>query len=163
MGKKGDKSGERGQGGRERGQGGRDRGQGGGERGQGGGRKLDAKKTTDVNNNVNTFCFPTGFKCLYTNADCLSNKIEELRNIVKNSKPLIIAVTETKPKHQRYTLTPAELAIEKYEMFYTPLDSTEGRGCMMYIHRDLNPTEASFETKVQPKLGYFAFRTEVIE
>ena len=128
-----------------------------GEGGQGRGWRLKEKNKKeknkkDVNNNVYTFHFPAGFNCLYTNADCLSNKIQELKTIVKNTNPLVIAVTETEPKHQRFTLSTPELAIEKYEMFLTPLDSNDGRGCILYVHQELQPSEATFESPYKDQI-----------
>ena len=42
--------------------------------------------------------------CLYTTADCLTNKMSELKLHVKNSKPKILGITEVKPTKLRYNL-----------------------------------------------------------
>jgi endonuclease/exonuclease/phosphatase family metal-dependent hydrolase len=48
-----------------------------------------------------------------------------------------MGVSELKPKNSRYNLTPAELSITNYDMFHTDLDKREGRGCILYVHKDL--------------------------
>ena len=50
--------------------------------------------------------------CLYTNADCLTNKMSELRLYAKNNNPKIIGITEVKPKNFRNNIQNCELAIE---------------------------------------------------
>ena len=42
-----------------------------------------------------------GIPCLYTNTDCLTNKMEELKLIIRDSThtPMIIGITEVKPKN----------------------------------------------------------------
>ena len=72
--------------------------------------------------------------CLYTNADCLINKMPELKLHVKNCKPKIIGITEVKPKHFRYNLQNCELAIENYEMFSSNIINNVGRGVsLLYV------------------------------
>lgn len=66
--------------------------------------------------------------CLYTNTDCLTNKMPELKLHVKNSKPKNIGITEVKPKYFRYDLQNCELAIENYEMFSSNISNNVGRG-----------------------------------
>ena len=56
-------------------------------------------KPKTVHKNVYTRDFIQSLKCFYTNADCLLNKIGELRILTKNNRYDIIAITETKPKH----------------------------------------------------------------
>lgn len=43
--------------------------------------------------------------CIYTNADCLTNKMSELRLHAKNSSPKIIGITEVKPKKLKVCYT----------------------------------------------------------
>lgn len=100
----------------------------------------------------NGFHHPTGFNCLYTNADSLVNKIAELRLIVKNSKPKIIAVTETKPKNNRFPIQPVELKIPGFDMFHTPLDSQEGRGCILYVDQEFQAVDTVLETNCQDQV-----------
>ena len=53
---------------------------------------------------------------MYTNADQLRNKIQELKAYTKNSEfiPDISAITEVKPKNNRYPVLPSEYNIENY-------------------------------------------------
>jgi len=37
-------------------------------------------------------------RCFYTNADCLMNKVSELKLLAKKSDPTIIGISEIKPK-----------------------------------------------------------------
>ena len=82
--------------------------------------------------------------CLYTNADCLINKMSELKLHVKNSKPKIIGITEVKPKHFRYNLQNCELAIENYEMFSSNISNNIGRGASLYIHEFIQAVQVDF-------------------
>jgi exonuclease III len=70
--------------------------------------------------------------CIYTNADCLTNKISELRLQIKNHNPQIVGITEVKPKNFRYQLSNSEIALEGYELFGSNLQNKTGRG--VYIH-----------------------------
>ncbi len=80
--------------------------------------------------------------CFYTNADSLTNKLSEFRDTLQtlNPQPKIIAVTEVKAKHSRHPVTRAELQLDGYDMFTHGLDSQEGRGMVVYTHRDLHAT-----------------------
>lgn len=84
--------------------------------------------------------------CLYTNADCLTNKMPELKLHVKNSKPKIIGITEVKPKHFRYNLQNCELAIENYEMLSS---NNVGRGASLYIHESIQAVQVDFNSKFE--------------
>ena len=82
--------------------------------------------------------------CLYTNANCLINKMPELKLHVKNSKPKIIGITEVKPKHFRYNLQNCELAIENYEMFSSNISNNIGRGASLYVHEFIQAVQVDF-------------------
>lgn len=85
--------------------------------------------------------------CVYTNADCLTNKMGELRLLARNHKPTIIGITEVKPKNSRYDLADAEIAIDGYEMFGCNLRGKAGRGVALYIKNTIqaNPVEFTCE------------------
>ena len=80
-------------------------------------------------------------KCMYTNADSLMNKLSELKSQVTQSQPMIIGITEMKPKKCRFNIVPCELQLEGYELF-SNLEK-DGRGICLYIHRTLKPTECT--------------------
>jgi hypothetical protein len=43
------------------------------------------------------FCVIETINCTYTNADCLTNKVSELRLLIRKHKPTIVGITEVKP------------------------------------------------------------------
>lgn len=79
--------------------------------------------------------------CIYTNADCLTNKINELRLLVRNHKLTIVGITEVKPNIFRYDLADAEVAIG------CNLQNKTGRGVALYIRDNIqaNPVDFSSE------------------
>ena len=81
--------------------------------------------------------------CMYTNADSLMNKLSELKAQVTQSQPMIIGITEVKPKKCRFNIVPCELQLEGYELF-SNLEK-DGRGICLYIHRTLKPTECTIK------------------
>ena len=72
--------------------------------------------------------------CIYTNADCLTNKISELRLQVKNHNPQIVGITEVKPKNFRYQLSDSEIALAGYELFGSNLQNKTGRSVHIYTN-----------------------------
>ena len=83
------------------------------------------------------FTYTKGFACMYTNADSLLNKLPELKLRVKNLNPCIVAVTEINPKHTRFSPTEPELQIENYDLFFNTLNSSDSRGCALYVKKDM--------------------------
>ena len=79
----------------------------------------------------------------YTNADCLRNKIDELKKRIHTSiaKPHIIAITEVKPKHSRFILEEAELQLEGYMLIAPDLGANSGRGVALYVDITLGASE----------------------
>ena len=70
---------------------------------------------------------------LYTNADSLLNKLEELKSIAYQKKPEIIVITEIMPKSSWSKVGSVEFSIEGYEL-YTNLDcGLSLRGIAVYI------------------------------
>ena len=82
---------------------------------------------------------PTKLNCIYiyTNADSLINKRTELEARVAKLHPMIIAVTEVKPKNARLNIEEVELSLKGYELF-TKLDGNS-RGICLYIHSSMKP------------------------
>ena len=78
---------------------------------------------------------PTKLNCIYTNADSLINKRTELEARVAKLHPMIIAVTEVKPKNARLNIEEVELSLKGYELF-TKLD---GHLEASYIHSSMKP------------------------
>lgn len=73
--------------------------------------------------------------CTYTNADCLTNKVSELRLLIRNHKPTIVGITEVKPQNFRYDIEDAEIALDGYDMFGCNLHNKTGRGCAIYVKK----------------------------
>ena len=76
--------------------------------------------------------------CLYTNADQLMNKRQELLAAIDIYNPGIIGITEVKPKSSRYVVQESELSIDGYDIFHN-LDQT-GRGLVLYVRCNLKPS-----------------------
>ena len=55
--------------------------------------------------------------CIYTNADQLNNKFNELQLMVKTHDPDIIAITEVKPKNCRFQPQTGEYLLYGYNMW----------------------------------------------
>ena len=91
------------------------------------------KKTTVTQHN----CTRTHFKCLYTNADSLINKLSEFQARVKANKCMVIGVTGVKPKNLRFLLNPAELALDGYNLYHSNITEDSRRGVILYIHKTL--------------------------
>ncbi len=79
-------------------------------------------------------------RVMYTNADSIINKRNELQERVSHEKPNVIVITEVNPKNQRYSTTKNELAIEGYTLF-TNAENNGARGIAVYIKNHLNPVE----------------------
>jgi len=78
-----------------------------------------------------------GFNFLYTNADSLANKMDELKARIQEDKEDIdiIVITEVAPKNARYNLTQAEIGINGFNCFY---DEECKRGVAIYVRNSIN-------------------------
>ena len=77
---------------------------------------------------------------LYTNADVLTNKLDELVAIVNDKNPDIIGICEVLPKSFRAEnkLYSNDFKLEGYDMIPHPnIDENKGRGSILYIKSDL--------------------------
>jgi len=82
---------------------------------------------------------PKNIRCIYTNADSLLNKRNELLVVIEELKPDVIGITEVKPKHCRFTLQEDELKIPQFRCFSKTEDS--GRGVLIYVREHLKPSQ----------------------
>ncbi len=105
--------------------------------------KTRISNNTSNNNNNTSRHTMRKFPCLYTNTDCLTNKMSELKNIIEMSQqqPLVIGITEVKPKNHRYTIEKSELKLEEYDMHPCNISNETGRGIVLYTHKDIRATE----------------------
>ena len=84
-------------------------------------------------------------KTLYTNADQLVNKLDDLLLIIAHESPELIAITEVIPKAQIHPLLKATLSIPGYELF-TNFDPEQPiverkRGIAIYVASRLEVSE----------------------
>ena len=81
----------------------------------------------------------SGLKYIYTNADQLLNKIDDLKMLIADDNPDVIMVTEVIPKAQKNPIPDVLLNIEGYELYknFKEVDSNLGasgrRGVAIYV------------------------------
>ena len=81
-------------------------------------------------------------RCVYTNADSVVNKMDELRSRVTNLDPHIIDITETKPRHAHFNLSLPALQIKGYKIFHNSLDIRDDTcGCALFVKSNINTQE----------------------
>ena len=78
-------------------------------------------------------------KVMYTNADSLLNKKDELIAAIAENDYDVISITEIKPKTHKEIIL-AEYQLPGYEMF---LNKDPKRGVAIYVKKDINPQEVS--------------------
>ena len=84
---------------------------------------------------------------MYTNADSLLNKLDELKSrFMGEESPDIIMITEVVPKNLRYTLNKAEIDLNGYEMFPSGFPTDARRGVVIYAKRELNAVELDIKS-----------------
>ena len=109
--------------------------------------KIKVNKNSKGINSVSMFQIIKKFKCLYTNADQLRNKMTELQVRISDVMSHIIGITEVKPKISAHQYQFAEYSLDEvgeYEMF-SNIDK-EGRGMILFIHKLLPFTEVKMPT-----------------
>ena len=77
---------------------------------------------------------------VYTNADCLMNKRDELMECIVSENPHIIIITKVNPKNQHYTTTQLDLMVKGYIIFTNACEQGT-RGVLTLINNHLNPIE----------------------
>ena len=81
-------------------------------------------------------CDAENLKCMYTNTDCLTNKLDELELFLQTEKIDVAAITETLPKNKPNDERLNFDSVPGYKC----LDSQNGRGVCMYIKDSLHYT-----------------------
>ena len=85
----------------------------------------------------------SGLEYLYTNADQLLNKIEELKMLIADDEPDVIMITEVIPKAQKNPIPDTLLNVDRFEVYknFKEVDSTLGasgiRGVGIYVNSRL--------------------------
>ncbi len=102
-------------------------------------RKKKTKNGKREENNWNTLSF------LYTNADTLTNKRDELNDRIKEHDPSIVCITEVKPKHMKGNLQNSEFSLKDkgYEHFPLNIENDTGRGMVIYTKQYLHVTRVN--------------------
>lgn len=80
---------------------------------------------------------------IYTNADSLLNKLNELEIFLKCQlyKPHIIAVTEAKPKKFSGQIRPSKFHLDGYKIFCEGVSEDNSCGIVVYVSKDLTVTQ----------------------
>ena len=85
---------------------------------------------------------------LFANADQLtSSKKDELLIRIKEEKPMIVAITEAKPKNKSKERSHMDYQLENFSLHPINLQNDEpGRGIAVYIHKSLEKSVADITT-----------------
>ena len=87
---------------------------------------------------------------MYTNADTLHNKLDELHALVRDKNPAIFGITEVKPKNNRYQILESELSIQGYYTISINLNNNIGRGIILYVRNDMIVEEIDLQKGNEP-------------
>lgn len=87
-------------------------------------------------------------KIIYTNADTLTNKMEELLSLIEIEKPDVIGITETLPKNRINGTLLEQLIIPGYDIYTIDPENHEGRGIAIYVNQNLISSEISITDDV---------------
>ena len=73
--------------------------------------------------------------CMYTNADCLSKKLNELNSVIDSCDTHrdLIGFCEIKPKNTRFAPSTTEFYLPGYSLFHSNVSTQNGRGVSLYI------------------------------
>ncbi len=84
---------------------------------------------------------------MYTNADTLTNKFDELIMRIKEHSPAVVCVTDDEPKHMKRNLLNSEFSLKKYgyEQFPLNLENDTGRGIVVYKSEFLCVTQPNLQ------------------
>ena len=95
---------------------------------------------------------------LYTNADQLPNKMEELKCLIAGREPDIIIITEVIPKAQGQALPRVRMKLDGYSEFFNfependALGMSGKRGIVIYVKGWLNPQEVKYASSFDEQL-----------
>ena len=94
--------------------------------------------------------------CMYTNADQFRRKFPEFTVRINKEQPMIIGITEVKPKNSMDKLFPAEFSIDNIGDYDSPfcknITTNIGRGILLYVHKQLQAKEVEMKTEFQEAL-----------
>ena len=83
------------------------------------------------------------FKVLYTNADCFSNKNDDLLDMLNSLKikPNIIAITEINSKFSFNKKHESEYNIDGYNIFSVDIGNSNFRGIIIYVQKGMQASK----------------------
>ena len=93
-----------------------------------------------------------GLRCLYSNADQLLNKMEDLRAMIAADVPDIMIITEVIPKAQKHPIQEPLLNLTGFEKFtnfkFTEdnLGASGKRGVVIYVNEKLDTETVSLRS-----------------
>ena len=110
--------------------------------------QLDKLETIEVNSPSNTL------RILYTNADTILNKIEELETLIKRLSPQIISIVELFPKSKSFKYNYNDFVLAGFNLF---VNENGKRGTALYVSDRLvsashKYTDSGFEESVWCKI-----------
>ena len=86
---------------------------------------------------------------MYTNAESLFKKLDELKLKINMFEPSIIAITECKGKNLNNLITLPEYQLENYTFVHCNLDKGIGLGVMIYIHNSITYNGVQFNSSFE--------------
>ena len=90
---------------------------------------------------------------MYTNADQFRRKFSEFTVRITKEQPMLIGITEVKPKNSTDKLFPAEFPIDHIGDYDSPfhknITTNIGRGILLYVHKQLQAKEVVMKTEFQ--------------
>ena len=86
---------------------------------------------------------------MYTNAESLFKKLDELKLKINMFEPSIIAITECKGKNVNNLITLPEYQLENYTFVHCNLDKPLGLGVMIYIHNSITYNGVQFNSSFE--------------
>ena len=92
------------------------------------------ESVTDTHHRSTDTKFSNVLHCFSTNADCLTNKIDEVKVLLAGEKPDIMIITEVCAKNRTEATPVVSLMCQGYDLFTNEL---EKRGIAMYVKKSL--------------------------
>ena len=97
-------------------------------------------RSSDINQDLNTCDHYKDLRIMYTNADSVLNKKDELKLLIdaQKKKPHIVAITEAKPKNYSGELLASEFELDGYNVFYNGGKDDSSRGILVYASAEIS-------------------------
>ena len=86
---------------------------------------------------------------MYTNADSVINKRDELSSLIECEKPDVISISETTPKNVSTPVKPCELQIDGFDCFHNLETPQHHRGVAIWTRKTLKAQNFQLEDRFQ--------------